>query len=138
MTETLSLGRLAARVADGAMLALPPDYSFVPMAAVRALARRGVRDLHLLTVPQAGIAADLLIGAGCVATVETAAVSLGELGNAPRFAAAVEGGDVAIRDSHLPGDPRGAPGGREGRALHAVARPHRLGPAARSPRLAGD
>ena len=102
MTETLSLDRLAGRVADGAMLALPPDYSYVPMAAVRALARRGVRDLRLLTVPQAGIAADLLIGAGCVATVETAAVSLGELGNAPRFAAAVENGEVAIRDSTCP------------------------------------
>ena len=102
MTETLSLDRLAGRVADGAMLALPPDYSFVPMAAVRALVRRGVRDLHLLTVPQAGIAADLLIGAGCVATIETAAVSLGELGNAPRFTAAVEGGRVAIRDSTCP------------------------------------
>ena len=102
MTEALSLDRLAGRVADGAMLGLPPDYSFVPMAAVRALVRRGVRGLHLVTVPQAGIAADLLIGAGCVATVETAAVSLGELGNAPRFSAAVEGGDVAIRDSTCP------------------------------------
>ena len=102
MTETLSLDRLAGRVADGAMLALPPDYSFVPMAAVRALVRRGVRELNLVTVPQAGIAADLLIGAGCVATIETAAVSLGELGNAPRFAAAVEGGTVAIRDSTCP------------------------------------
>ena len=76
--------------------------SFVPMAAVRALVRRGVRDLHLVTVPQAGIAADLLIGAGCVATIETAAVSLGELGNAPRFTAAVEGGRLAIRDSTCP------------------------------------
>ena len=102
MTETLSLDRLASRVADGAMLALPPDYSFVPMAAVRALVRRGVRELHLLTVPQAGIAADLLIGAGCVATVETAAVSLGELGNAPRFSAAVEGGGVSIQESTCP------------------------------------
>ena len=102
MTETLSLDRLAGRIADGAMLALPPDYSFVPMTAVRALVRRGVRDLHLLTVPQAGIAADLLIGAGCVATIETAAVSLGELGNAPRFTAAVEGGRLAIRDSTCP------------------------------------
>ena len=102
MTETLSLDRLAGRIADGAMLALPPDYSFVPMAAVRALVRRGVRDLHLVTVPQAGIAADLLIGAGCVATIETAAVSLGELGNAPRFTAAVEGGRLAIRDSTCP------------------------------------
>ena len=102
MTETLSLDRLAGRIADGAMLALPPDYSFVPMAAVRALVRRGVRELHLLTVPQAGIAADILIGAGCVATVETAAVSLGEFGNAPRFTAALEGGTLAIRESTCP------------------------------------
>ena len=102
MTETLSLERLVGRIGDGAMLALPPDYSFVPMAAVRALAGRGVRALHLLTVPQAGIAADLLIGAGCVATIETAAVSLAELGNAPRFCAAVEGGRVAIRESTCP------------------------------------
>ena len=100
MTETLD--RLAGRIADGAVLALPPDYSFVPMAAVRALVRRGVRALNLVTVPQAGIAADLLIGAGCVASIETAAVSLGELGNAPRFAAAVEGGRLAIRDSTCP------------------------------------
>ena len=102
VTETLALDRLAGRIADGATLALPPDYSFVPMAAVRALVRRPARDLHLLTVPQAGIAADLLIGAGCVAAIETAAVSLGELGNAPRFAAAVEGGRLAIRDSTCP------------------------------------
>ena len=102
MTETLCLDRLAGRITDGAMLALPPDYSFVPMAAVRALVRRGVRDLRLLTVPQAGIAADLLIGTGCVVSIETAAVSLGELGNAPRFCAAVEGGRLAIRDSTCP------------------------------------
>ncbi len=102
MTETLSLDGLAERIADGAVLALPPDYSFVPMAAVRALVCRPVRELNLVTVPQAGIAADLLIGAGCVATIETAAVSLGELGNAPRFTAAVEGGGLAIRESTCP------------------------------------
>ena len=102
MTETLLLDRLAGRIADGATLALPPDYSFVPMAAVRALVRRPARDLQLVTVPQGGIAADLLIGAGCVASIETAAVSLGELGNAPRFAAALESGRLAIRESTCP------------------------------------
>ena len=102
MTETLPLDRLAGRIADGATVALPPDYSFVPMAAVRALVRRGVRDLHLVTVPQGGIGADLLIGAGCVASIETAAVSLGELGNAPRFTAALESGRLAIRESTCP------------------------------------
>ncbi|MDP7641541.1 MAG: CoA-transferase [Alphaproteobacteria bacterium] len=93
---------LAARVTDGAMVAVPPDYSFVAMAATRALIRRGARDLHLLAVPQSGIQADMLIGAGCVAIVETAAVSLGELGAAPQFTAALKLGNIAMRDSTCP------------------------------------
>ncbi|MBT5675796.1 MAG: CoA synthetase, partial [Rhodospirillaceae bacterium] len=84
----VTVEELAARVVDGAMVAVPPDYSFVAMAATRALIKRGARDLHLLAVPQSGIQADMLIGAGCVSLVETAAVSLGELGSAPRFVAA--------------------------------------------------
>ena len=102
MTELLALDRLVSRIEDGTMLAVPPDYSFVAMAATRGLVRMGVRGLHLLTVPQAGLQADLLIGAGCVATIETAAVSLGELGHAPRYKAALEGGVLAIRDSTCP------------------------------------
>ncbi len=102
MTEALSLEALARRVPDGATVALPPDYSFVPMAAARALVRRGVRGLRLVTVPQAGMVADLLIGAGCVAEIETAAVSLGEIGDAPRYRAALEDGTLAIRDSTCP------------------------------------
>ena len=76
-TPVESIDALAARVHDGAMIAVPPDYSFVAMAATRALIRRGARDLHILAVPQSGIQADLLIGAGCVTIMETAAVSLG-------------------------------------------------------------
>jgi len=98
----VTVDALAARVDDGAMVAVPPDYSFVAMAATRALIRRGARNLHLLAVPQSGIQADMLIGAGCVAIMETAAVSLGELGSAPRFVAALKSGDVAIRDSTCP------------------------------------
>ena len=98
----LSLDALAAAVPDGAMLAVPPDYSGVAMAATRALIRRGVKRLHLLAVPTSGMQADLLIGAGCVAMIEAAAVSLGEAGPAPRFTEAVKTGAVAIRDSTCP------------------------------------
>ena len=96
------LGSLAARVPDGALLALAPEYSWVPMALIRALIRRRVKDLHLLTVPIGGLAADLLIGAGAVKTLESAAVSLGEAGPAPRFSEAVEGGALDMRDSTCP------------------------------------
>ena len=96
------LESLAARVPDGARLALAPEYSWVPMALIRALIRRRVKALHLLTVPIGGLAADLLIGAGAVKTLESAAVSLGEAGPAPRFSEAVEGGALDMRDSTCP------------------------------------
>lgn len=93
---------LAARVPDGCLLAVPKDEGGVSMAATRALIRRGARDLHLLCVPTSGLQADLLIGAGCVATVECGAVTLDEFGLAPRFRAAVESGAVGIVDSTCP------------------------------------
>ncbi len=53
-------------------------------------------------MPQAGFQADMLIGAGCVAVVETSGVTLGEYGQAPRFREAVSTGLVTIRDSTCP------------------------------------
>lgn len=97
-----SLDDLVERIQDGASVAIAPDYSGCAMAAVRALIRRGVRDLHLLTVPQAGFQADMLIGAGCVASVETAAITLGEHGFAPRFSDAVKNGRIVLRDATCP------------------------------------
>jgi len=97
-----SLDDLAARVPDGAKLAVPRDITGPAMAATRALIRRGVRGLHLVCVPTSGLQADLLIGAGCVATLETSAVTLGEFGPAPRFTAAVKAGTIAILDATCP------------------------------------
>lgn len=103
MTDYLNnVDALAAHVPDGALMALPPEYSFVPMELVRAIIRRGVKDLNILTVPINGLAADMLIGAGCVKRVECAAVSLGEAGPAPRFSKAVENGTIDIVDSTCP------------------------------------
>ena len=101
-TAFATVEELAAQVPDGAALALPPDYSGCALAAVRALIRRGRRGLHLIGVPQLGFQADLLIGAGCVAVVESAAVGLGEAGPAPRFNAAVRAGTIRLRDSTCP------------------------------------
>lgn len=93
---------LAERIADGALIAMPPDYSLPAMEVVRALIRRRARGLRLLGVPQLGLCADLLIGAGCVAEIETSAVYLGEAGLAPRFTEAAEKGDVVVRDATCP------------------------------------
>jgi glutaconate CoA-transferase subunit A len=97
-----SVAELAARIPDSAGLALAPDYSGCALAVVRALIRRRARGLRLIGVPQLGFQADLLIGAGSVASVETAAVTLGEQGPAPRFTAAVKAGRIVVRDSTCP------------------------------------
>jgi glutaconate CoA-transferase subunit A len=93
---------LAARIADGAFVAMPPDYSMPAMEVVRCLIRKKSRNLRLLGVPVLGMCADLLIGAGCVAEVETSAVSLGEAGMAPRFTEAVQQNLIKIKDATCP------------------------------------
>jgi len=98
----IELEELAGRIADGASLAIPPDYSGCAMLAVKALIRRGCRDLHLIGVPSGGFQADWLIGAGCVASVEAAAMTLGEHGTPPRFVAAIREGRIAMKDATCP------------------------------------
>src|SRR6202051_4564514 len=97
-----SLDEALAPIADGCMLAVPRESSGVPMAATRALIRRGVKRLHLVTLPTSTLQADLLIGAGCIETLETSAVSLGEFGPAPRFSAAILGGAIKVMDATSP------------------------------------
>jgi glutaconate CoA-transferase, subunit A len=97
-----SLEEALAPIADGCMLAVPRETSGVAMAATRALIRRGVTRLHLVTLPTSTLQADLLIGASCIATLETSAVSLGEFGPAPRFNAALLAGALRMRDATCP------------------------------------
>src|SRR6266851_5098569 len=91
-----------APIRDGIMLAVPREVAGVPMEATRALIRRGVRDLHLVALPTSSLQADLLIGAGCVAVLETSAVSLGEFGPAPRFTAAITAATIRMKDATCP------------------------------------
>ncbi len=97
-----SVDALAARIPDGASVAVAPDYSGCAMDVVRALIRRGVRGLHLIGVPQVGFQGELLIGAGCVTTLEAAALTLGEYGPAPRFSAAVQAASIRLKDATCP------------------------------------
>ena len=101
-TVDAACARLVADIADGALVAAMKDTSGAPMALARALIRKGVRDLHLVCVPTGGLFADVLIGAGCVATVEGGGVSLGEFGQAPCFVRAVKSGAVRPLDTTCP------------------------------------
>ncbi len=98
----VDLEELVSRIPDGASLAIPAEYSGCAAAAVRALIRRGCRDLHLIPVPTGGFMADWLIGAGCVTSVEAAAMTLGEHGTPPRFSAAIREGRIRMKDSTCP------------------------------------
>ena len=80
----------------------PREISGVPMAATRALVRRGVKRLHLVALPTSSLQADLLIGAGCVETLETSAVSLGEFGPAPCFTSAIKSAEIQMKDATCP------------------------------------
>jgi len=93
---------ISAQVHDGCRLGLPVDYAGVSMASVPALLRRAPKNLALVSVPTGGLAVDILIGAGLVASLETSAVSLGEAGGAPCFMRAMANGDITMRDSTCP------------------------------------
>ncbi|HEX6017300.1 MAG TPA: hypothetical protein VFZ28_04285, partial [Burkholderiaceae bacterium] len=76
----VGVDELAARVPPGASVTVQKgDERDVPMALAHALVRRGVRGLHLVTLPTAaypasGMMVDLLIGTGCVDSVETSGI----------------------------------------------------------------
>jgi glutaconate CoA-transferase, subunit A len=97
-----TLDQALAPITDGCVLAVSRDVSGVAMEATRALIRRGIKRLHLIALPTSSLQADLLIGAGCIDTLETSAVSLGEFGPAPRFTAAVISGGIHMLDATCP------------------------------------
>src|ERR1700682_4801145 len=97
-----SLDEAITPITDGCMLAVRRETSGAAMAATRALIRRGIKRLHLIALPTSSLQADLLVGAGCVETLETSAVSLGEFGAAPRFTAAVTSGTIRMKDATCP------------------------------------
>ena len=101
-TIVATLDELIAPIKDGCVLAVPRENSGVAMAATCALIKRGVKQLELIALPTSSLQADLLIGAGCVASIETSAVSLGEFGPAPRFTAAVLAGSIRMKDATCP------------------------------------
>src|SRR5712691_11448815 len=97
-----TLDEALAPIGDGCVLVVPREVSGVPMAATRALIKRGVKRLSLVALPTSSLQADLLIGAGCIEALETSAVSLGEFGPAPRFTAAVKAGAIRLKDATCP------------------------------------
>lgn len=116
----VGVDELVSLVKPGAMLALPKDDSGAPMEIVRGLIRSGVRDLHLLCVPASGFHADLLIGAGCVSTLECGGIAVSEFGTGPRFRDAVKRGKLRLKDSSCPVIFAGLQAGEKGAPFAAI------------------
>lgn len=90
-----------------------------PMALIRALLRKGVRDLTIVA-PGGGIDLDLLIAFGAVRRVILGVGSLDLVGPAPHFRRAAEAGEIEVIDFG---------GTAIARALEAAARGLRQAPA---------
>jgi glutaconate CoA-transferase, subunit A len=88
----------AAQVRDGMVVGLSGfSYQNPPMALVRELIRRRVKDLTVVSGPTSGIETDLLIGAGCVRKVVTAGVAFERVAPiAPAFRRAAERGEIDV------------------------------------------
>lgn len=90
-------------IPDGASLGLGGwIFNSQPMALVRALIRRGVKDLDLIPVPSS-IAPDLLIGAGCARSTVCVFISFEQFGLAPHFRRQAEAGMLKVIDMDGPG-----------------------------------
>jgi glutaconate CoA-transferase subunit A len=94
----VTLAEAAAAIPSGAKIAVGGAMMMSPMAFVREMIRQEKRDIDLVVVPVGGINADMLIGAGCVRSVEFPQISLGEYGMAPNFRRAVETGKIVTHE----------------------------------------
>ena len=84
--KLFSLQEAVGFVNNGSNLGLTATYlENAPMAFLRELVRRGIKNLNVVTLPGGGLCIDFLIGAGVVAEYETCFCSLGEYGQAPNF-----------------------------------------------------
>ncbi len=105
---SLSIEQIVDCIFEGAQVALPTDvtgfFPGIPIAVIHAIISRKVRNLHIVGLPSLGYAADLLIGAGCVASAECGAFQFhrSDLGMPPRAAAAFAAQSIEFRDATCP------------------------------------
>lgn len=98
-----SLEEAVSGIPDGSMVGIGGwIFNAQPVALVRALIRKGARDLRLMPAP-GSIAPDLLIGAGCVSSTSCLFISFEHYGLAPHFRRRAEDGTLAVSDIDGPG-----------------------------------
>jgi glutaconate CoA-transferase subunit A len=102
-SKIVAADEAVADIPDGAKVALGGwIFNAQPMALVRALIRKGARDLDLIPAP-GSIAPDMLIGAGCARSTACVFISFEQFGLAPHFRRQAENGTLKVRDLDGPG-----------------------------------
>ncbi len=102
-SKLVSLDEAVRDIPDGAKLGLGGwIFNAQPMALVRALIRKGAKNLDLIPVPSS-IAPDLLIGAGCARSTVCVFISFEQFGLAPHFRRQAEAGTLKVYDLDGPG-----------------------------------
>jgi glutaconate CoA-transferase subunit A len=97
-SKLVSLDEAVADIADGSKVGMGGwIFNAQPMALVRALIRRGARNLDLIPTP-GSIAPDMLIGAGCARSTVCVFISFEQFGLAPHFRKQAEAGTLKVYD----------------------------------------
>jgi len=97
--KLMTAAEAAALIGDGAHLGVGGGMTMNPMPVVRELIKKGIRGLTLTPVLTGGYVADMLIGAGCVQTVQFPQIVLDEFGMAPNFRRKVERGELKLLET---------------------------------------
>jgi glutaconate CoA-transferase, subunit A len=97
--KILGLADAVSLIGDGDVVGIGGGPLHVAaMALIHEVVRAGRRDLTLILAPRSGLAADLLLGAGCVRAIEFAQVTLDEYGMPPNFRRMAEAGAIECRE----------------------------------------
>ena len=95
-----SLEEAAAAVKSGAQLVMSSNLQRAPMAFLRELVRRQIKNLRVIGVVGGELNIDFLVGAGAVGIVDTCSVTLGEFARTgPNFARYVTAARVRALDN---------------------------------------
>ncbi len=99
-TKLASLESAAAIVRDGNQVAMSSSFTFAPMAMLRAVARRGPRNLHTVGVVGGAINLDFLVGTGQTAVLQCCGLSFGPYqSEAPNFDRYLKAGRIYAMDN---------------------------------------
>ncbi len=97
-SKLIGIDDAVAVVRDGSTLGLGGWIFYgQPMALVRAVIRKGARNLDLIPTP-GSIAPDMLIGAGCARSTVCVFISFEQFGLAPHFRRGAESGTLKVID----------------------------------------